>query len=82
MSVRREPDVIGAGDLESFAARTLDAEAAISLGEMEQNGALRDLEGAEYWALVGGSQSVVLGKRAGWVRVLRRRRLLCGERRE
>ena len=53
MSVRGEPDVIDTGDLEGFAARTFEAEAAVSVSEMKQNGALRDLEGAKYRALVG-----------------------------
>ncbi len=67
--------MIGTGDLESFAAQTFDAEAAIGVGEMEQNGALRDLERAQCWALVAGRLSLVLGQRA-------RRRLLCAERRK
>jgi hypothetical protein len=72
VSLGREPDVIGTGDFEGAPSRPFEDKAALSVGEMEQHGALRYLGRTEYWSLAVGWDALTLGSRGRGIRIGRR----------
>jgi hypothetical protein len=72
VSLGREPNVIGTGDFECATARALEYEAALSVGETEQHGALSDFRRPEHWALRGGWCALVFSGHGGRSRICRR----------